>query len=230
MKRIMLVAALALCGALTPAILGQEKQEKPQPKLLEEPLYPLKEGQRWVYKVTDHKAKEGKKNHQVTATVAQQDIHRIKAPDPKAGGAEVQVPYVGFTLRIAGGGKTLDEEVFVKEDGVYRISAAGKQINPPLCILKRPVQKGTSWGVESQSENAVLQGTFKADEEDVQVPAGNYRALVVRSRDFQFGSQKMELDCWYAKGVGMVKQHLRVGNHDVTLELEKIEKAAKPGG
>src|SRR2546422_5581897 len=38
----------------------------------------------------------------------------------------------GYELQVQGSGKPLVEQVLVSDDGVYRISGAGKAITPPL--------------------------------------------------------------------------------------------------
>lgn len=222
---------LMLCGFLSLTFLPTlHAQDKPAP-VLETAYYPLKEGMRWTYQVTDNKAKEAMKKHQVVITVGERDVFKVNKEDPKLGKLSVPMPYVGFKLKIAGGGKTHEEQVVVLEDGVYKLMTAGKQIEPPLCFLKlgppKDDAKKNEWQVDSQSENAVLKGRLWAEPEKVQVPAGVYDAIAVRCRDFQIGGQELNIDAWYAPNVGMVKQHVRIANHDVMLELERHEKSAK---
>ena len=92
-----------------------------------------------------------------------------------------------------------------------------------MCFLKAGLKKVEAWSVDSQSENAVLKGRLKFDEEKVQVPAGSFDAIVVRCDDFQVAGQTLRIDAWYAVKIGMVKQRVRIGQHDVTMELEKFE-------
>jgi hypothetical protein len=225
------VLVVALVFGFAANLPSQEKKEEKQPRHENEALYPLQVGHRWTYQVTDNKAKEGRpKKQQVVATVVRKDTFSMKVKDPKNLLLEMNQSYVSFALQVAPGGgaderKSLEEEVLVTEDCVYRTTGAGKTITPPLCILKRGVKKGDSWNVDSQSENAILKGRFFVDQETVQVPAGSFNALVTRCRDFQVSGQKMHIDAWYSAGVGLVKQRVVVGNHDVTLELEKHEAA-----
>ena len=94
---------------------------------------------------------------------------------------------------------------------------------PYKVVIKQGETVLGEWAVESQSENAVIKGRFEFSEEKVQVPAGSFDAIVVRCHDFQIGGQTLQIDAWYASKVGMVKQRVRIGQHDVTLELEKFE-------
>jgi hypothetical protein len=219
-----LVSAALLCVLVTSvaALTAQDKEEAKPPRHQEYAYYPLKEGQRWVYQVSDNKAKDARPKEQVVITVADKETFPIKVKTKDVFGDTKEL-YVGFKLKIEGGGKVLNEEVLVKEDGVYRVSSAGKTITPPLCFLKAGLKKGDTWTVDSQSENAVLKGKFDIDEEKVQVAAGSFDCLVARCDDFQISGQTLQIDAWYAAKVGMVKQRVRIGQHDVTLELEKFD-------
>jgi hypothetical protein len=57
------------------------------------------------------------------------------------------------------------------------------------------------------------------------VPAGQFQAKHVWSKDFQLGADKMTLEYWFAEDVGIVKQHVHVSNSDVILELEEFKGA-----
>jgi hypothetical protein len=230
--RAAVLASLTFIPALAAQeTVGQDKQPSKEPKHIEYAYYPLKEGSRWVYDVRDNKTKDARPKEQVAITVASKETFPIKVKSKdaldRALDREVKELYVGFKLKIEGGGKVLDEEALVREDGVYRLSSAGKTITPPVCFLKAGLKKGETWTVDSQSENAVLKGKLEFDEEKVTVPAGTYDAIVVRCDDFQIGGQTLQVEAWYAAKVGMVKQRVRIGQHDVTLELEKFEASAK---
>ena len=202
-------------------------QEPVQPKEYRETLYPIGANFKWHYRVTDLKAPKttdpAAAKQQVVVTAGAKQVFTLKKKD-KEGNQERDDQVYGYELQIQGGGKTLLEQVLVSDDGVYRVSGAGKLISPPLCILKANAVKGIAWKCDSQSENASIKGEFVVDQQDVQLPAVLVKAaMVVQSRDFQIGTQKMQVTTWYAPRVGMVKQHVQTGNHDVILELEKFE-------
>lgn len=217
---------LVVCVLLILPALSTVGQEPPPAKRHAEALYPIQRGFRWEYRVIDAKAPKtaeaGKKLQTVIVVAESEQVFSIKKKK-KDQTTEDSEQVIGFNLQVEGGGKILQEQVLVADDGVYRVSGAGKAINPPLRIFKKDARKGAAWECNSQSENAQLKGSFVADEEIVTVPAGTFNTVVVRSRDFFVGSQKMQSEAWYAPKVGMVKQHIVVGNHDVTLELEKFE-------
>lgn len=219
--RWLVVCLLSLLPALT--TLGQEP---PPAKRHSEPLYPMQRGNRWEYRVTDAKAparaEAGKKPQMVIIVAESEQVFSIKKKK-KDQMTEDTEQVIGFNLQVEGGGKVLQEQVLVADDGVYRVSGAGKAISPPLRIFKKDARKGAVWECNSQSENAQLKGSFVADEEIVTVPAGTFNTVVVRSRDFYVGAHKMQSAVWYAPKVGMVKQHIVAGTHDVTLELTKFE-------
>jgi hypothetical protein len=218
-----------------PLALPSAGQEKKEPDRFTESYFPIHTGYKWYYRLTDLKAPKSpdaltKKPSMVIITADSEEIVTIKRKDPTVGERSEKV--IGFNLQVMDPEKALQdktykgmqEQVVVAADGVYRVSGAGKQINPLLCILKKGVKAGDSWECDSQSENAQLKGKFTASIEDVQVPAGAVKdALVVRSSGFQLGGQSMQLETWYMAKVGMVKQRVQIGNHDVILELEKYE-------
>ena len=43
------------------------------------------------------------------------------------------------------------------------------------------------------------------------------------SQDFLLGTEKMTIDYWFSENVGMVKEHVHVGNSDVIMELEEFK-------
>src|SRR5262249_13769078 len=116
------------------------------------------------------------------------------------------------------------ETVAVLEDGVYRLSAAGRDIVPPLCFFKLPPKIGETWKVQSMTEGTPLQGTFTTTEEEIQLPAfkGKIKANIAATDDLQFGKDKMTLAFWFYPKVGLVQQHLRVGSSEVLMKLERV--------
>ena len=219
-----LVAALLATIVAMPSV-GQDAKQ-PVTKQFTSDLYPIGTGLQWEYRITDlkaPKAAEGaaKKPASVIVTAGAKQIFAVKRKNQQD---EPTEHVVGYNLHVQGGGKVLQEQVLVDSDGVYRVSGAGKTIIPPLRILKANAKKGDTWSCESQSENATMKGDFVVDEEVIQVPAGTFKTVVVRSRDFTVGAQPISLAVWYSRDVGMVKQHIQSGNHEVVLELEKFEK------
>ena len=196
---------------------GQGQDKKPME--YESPFYPLRIGNEWRYQVTVGDAPVKK----VVITVEQAEPYDYKfTQDNKK---EITKSIMRFRFKVVSGSKELNEHVAVLEDGVYRFTTAGKEISPPLRFLKLPLTKGESWKVNSTSETVKLIGTFTCDDDNVKVPAGEFQTKHVSTKDFLLGGEKMSLDHWFARDVGIVKQHVRVGNNDVLLELEEFKTA-----
>ncbi len=157
---------------------------------------------------------------EVTVSVEKKETYVYKYVLDKTGKEETIWRYA---LKVVSGPKELTEHVAVLKDGVYRFSTANKDISPPLCFLKLPITSGGSWKVDSNSENVQLTGTFKCDDASVKVPAGAYPAKHISSKDFMLGNEKMVIDYWFAPDVGIVKQHIRVGNNGVLMELKEFK-------
>jgi hypothetical protein len=116
------------------------------------------------------------------------------------------------------------EHVGVTKEGVYRYSFEGKEAKPPVLFLKLPPKKDETWKVDSKVGGESVKGTFKnTGEEDVKVPAGNYKAVVVASQDLEANGVKMSVTYYFAEKVGMVKQVVEVSGQKIVIELEKYE-------
>jgi hypothetical protein len=137
----------------------------------------------------------------------------------------------GYALKTTSGDKALIEDVFVTPDGVYRRSAAGKEINPPIKILKLPPAAGDSWPIDSESETVRLVGTFAVEKATIDLPGrGETETFLVTANDFYAGKEKIESKTWFAKNLGIVKQWVKVSKFDLNLELAGPNTPAAPPG
>ena len=167
--------------------------------------YPMQVGATWNYKAGDSKFTVKVASHEKIGTT------------------------MCARLETAQDGKVIgSEDVFAKEDGVYRLALDGKVIEPAVRILKLPPKANEPWAVDSKAESKTgterLQGTFKVTNEDVTVPAGKYpAAVVVTCEDLDANGAKYSFSTDYVKDVGMVKQVIEAGGLKVTIELEKYE-------
>jgi hypothetical protein len=167
------------------------------------PYFPLKVGSRWTYRSGDN---------QFVMQVTKQE------PIGKTVCARLDVLVAGKYLT--------SEHDAVQDDGVYRYTIAGEKYDPPLCILKLPPKKGVKWTYEAKFKGETTTGSTMLDEVEVKVPAGKYKAFRAES-DYKVGDQAVNLTCWYAENVGLVKQVLKAGSAEIILELEKYEPGAK---
>lgn len=119
---------------------------------------------------------------------------------------------------------TTTEHLSVTEKGVFRHRINGIEITPPFCLLRFPIKEGESW------ESAVTIGpdqiTFTArtgKEEDVTVPAGEYKAVTVELEATSDG-QTAKSRYWFVKDVGIVKITTESDGKNVDMQLTKFEK------
>lgn len=229
MKRMIFVLAI-----VSTVFLGLDSgaQSPKTLKVLETPYFPLNVGTKWLYKAGDQK---------VVIRVDDLDFKERRVDGKKNGLDEKIVEKVPcYRLEVIGGTtqdletrrkdsaaiRALTEHVAVLEDGIYRFSGAGKDFNPPLRFFKLPLNDGESWTCDSTTDGTTLKGGFKAKRDRVSVPAGSYDTMAVTGA-IQIGPKKMDVQYWFAPNVGIVKQYVKIGDYEVTLELEKFEPAAK---
>lgn len=176
------------------------------------PYFPLKVGHKWHYRIGEH---------EVTVECEQTDVYKTKKKNAK--GEDEAVALTTYRLKSSSNKVTLLETVGVMGDGIYRFSAAGKPINPPLKLLPLPVDVNQKWEVKSVSEKADITGTFLSQAAEIKVPAGMYLTRTASSLDFRVGPQKMEVEYWFAENVGIVRQRTKIGDgKDIVLELIKF--------
>lgn len=191
MKRLLGLSVVAIfVSALS--LTAQEKSD---------PLYPLKVGNTWTYKVTggsiqvkvEKKEKFGNKDCYKLETSAQGKV-------------------------------SATEHVVVEADGVYREGVNGLKPDAPIKFLALPAKKDEKWTVNTKVQAQEVSGEFQIKEEDVTVPLGTYKAAtVVNGPNFKIAGMDTSIKMWFAKDVGLVKLEFKLGGQDATLELEKFE-------
>lgn len=181
-------------------VFGSASLASAQEKPVGSPYYPSRVGSKWVYE-----SPSGKTVTRVTAheKIGGADCARVEAAGPRD--------------------RRTVEYVRAADDGLYRHAADGQMINPPVRFLKLPPTPGDTWTVDSKTLGVELKGTYEIDEEEIEVPAGRFKAIVVRSDDFSVSEQKVPHTYWFAEGVGMVRQVVEFGGTRLTLELESFE-------
>jgi hypothetical protein len=199
--RVFLLASALLALVVVP-VAGQDK-------LGQTPFLPLDIGSQWDYKVGDQKVSIRVVKHETVEIAAKKDEKQ---------------KITAARLEVTGGDRKLNELVTVLGDGIYRFSAAGKELNPPLCFLKLPPKPGEKWTYEAMLDGMLLKGEFVTGTATVGVPAGKFQTVTSSCKEFQIGTQKVQLEYWFAPNIGIVKQKVHVGNHDIVLELEKFER------
>lgn len=161
------------------------------------PLYPLKVGNTWTYKVSGGEV-------QVKVEKKEADSYKLETS--------------------AQGKVAATENVQVKDDGVYRVGVNGLKPEAPIKFLDLKAKKGDKWPVDTKVQGQEIKGDFVLKEEDVTVPAGTYKgATLVEGVNFKIAGMDTTIKCWYAKDVGIVKLEFKLGGQDATLELTKFE-------
>ncbi len=118
------------------------------------------------------------------------------------------------------------QQVVQSKVGIVRVSHNGEKLTPPLIFLKLPFEKGQSWEVDLKIDSPAgtdsIKGKFTADQDDVKVPAGDFKKTIRVKAQLTINGKQVTATSWYAEKVGMVRQQLSVDGQDFLLELEKF--------
>jgi hypothetical protein len=119
------------------------------------------------------------------------------------------------------------QDVAIDADKVLRVAHNGEKVEPPFMLMKLPAAKGQKWKVDSKmtsrSGSDVIQGKFATDEEDVKVPAGEFKNAIRVTADITIDGNMTSIKSWYAPKVGLIKQRIVIGTQSHVMELEKVE-------
>jgi len=119
------------------------------------------------------------------------------------------------------------QDVAVTADKVLRVAHDGEKIEPPLLLLKLPAAKGQKWTVDSKmtdrSGTDLIRGSFMTAEEDVKVPAGEFKKAIRATAEITINGRATTIKSWYAPKVGLIKQRIITGAQTHEMELEKVE-------
>jgi hypothetical protein len=119
------------------------------------------------------------------------------------------------------------EHLTVRDDGIYRVTYSGQVIEPAFCVLKWPAEEGDEWTIDSSVQGQSLNGSVTLTFGEVTVPAGEFETVHVESEGFTIlaadgTSSTLSLYSDYAEGVGMVRQVVRIGGNETTVELKEF--------
>jgi len=199
---ILFVFGLAL--SCQPLATAQEKTQDSKS------YYPLKAGNKWTYQIESDSVAKG------SAKLINQ-IAKIEKID-------------GVSLArletIAKGKVAATEHLNATEKGIFRNRYNGTEVSPPICILKFPIKKGSTWKTESKVGDEKLSVSCKSDEDEIEVPAGKFKTVkVVMDAEVAGAGILVSTTYWFAQGVGIVKQHVNINSMQFTILLEKYEEA-----
>jgi hypothetical protein len=95
----------------------------------------------------------------------------------------------------------------VTDNGLFRVSQLGVAYAAPYCVLRLPLTPGATWTSEARSvigTEARLKYTA-VREEEVEVPAGKFRAFRL-DVELEWSGKTTHSSVWYAPRVGVIKQ------------------------
>ena len=180
-------------------------QEKSQN---EKSYYPLNAGNKWTYQIESDNIPKG------SAKLVNQ-IAKIEKID------NVSLARLETTAkeRIAA-----TEHLSVNEKGIFRHRYNGVEITPPICLLKFPIKKNDSWKTESVTGKEKVKMACKSDEEEIEVPAGEFKTVkVVLDAEVVDAGIIVSTTYWFASRTGIVKQHVNINGMQFSILLEKFE-------
>jgi hypothetical protein len=172
---------LALLAALAPAA--------PVPTGADKVLYfPTKVGAKWV-----QQSDKGFERTEVITSVEEKDGSKLVTISREQDGK--QVPHLKLSVSPKG--------VFL----VGGVRDGDAEFSPPMCLLKLPLKAGEPWDFDCARGLGRLTGTATAHApEDVEVPAGKYRAVRVEMEHQTKGGNRHRSAYWFAPNVGWVKR------------------------
>jgi len=119
-------------------------------------------------------------------------------------------------------------QVRVTDKGLFRVSNLGTVYDAPYCVLQLPLKPGNTWTSEVVS-GGTLTSTFKykaVKEEDVEVPAGKFRAFRIEV-DIDSRGRGRRSVLWYAAQVGIVKMEHEDGDSGYVRVLKSFTPGSK---
>ena len=197
---ILFVFGLAL--SCQPLATAQEKTQDSKS------YYPLKVGNKWTYQIeSDAVAKGSSKLMNQIAKIEKIDGVSLSRLETTAKGKVVASEHLSIT-----------------DKGIFRNRYNGTEVSSPICMLKFPIKKGSTWKVESKVGEEKLSVSCKSDEEEIEVPAGKFKTVkVVMDAEVVGAGIIVSTTYWFSQGVGVVKQHVNINSMQFTLLLEKFE-------
>ncbi|MBO0696440.1 MAG: hypothetical protein J2P56_10135 [Verrucomicrobia bacterium] len=194
------------------------------------PLVPTNPGTTWRYNMTEEVGKGLRVSNLKTDADRKARLSVLYRLDgmEDVDGKEL----LKFEMHRAGS-ITNTDLVSVDEHGITcwaRINLDGELIkfNPPQPMVATPLKQGATWNFDGQAgELKVHQQYNVTDEEDIEVPAGEFHAYHIRGE--QSSPSRMTIDRWFAPGTGIVKDvtTMRAADGDL-LQRISLELAERP--
>jgi hypothetical protein len=170
--------------------------------------FPTRTGDTWVYELR-------------TPTATAEMTEAITRVDEKDGELVVSISrtYQSETVPVS--------RVAVSDKGVRRLSAGGRDLREPYWIVKLPVKAGDSWSVDQSPPPGVRTTYTVHGEEEVEVPAGKFKAIRVDSVTGGSDGKGFKGSFWYAPALGLVRSVTPVADGDRVQSLKTFSPAKK---
>jgi hypothetical protein len=171
-----------------------------------EPLLPTGDGTTWLYEMTEE-AGPGFSFSDANAAV-EGKIHRLTLYR-LSGTQDLNTRTLLKFEMLRDSVITNTDLMIVNEHGIFcaaRIDAYGKvtALDPPQPIVVAPFEPGVGWDFVSKVGGAQVRQHYQIlAAEDVDVPAGRFRAFHIRG--MQTEPVSMTVDRWFVPGTGIVK-------------------------
>jgi hypothetical protein len=197
MTRVVVGAVFVL--AASTAVVAQDQKTEGTPT---SEYYPLKVGNKWVYKVGE-------------TTTIEMKVEKIE------NGEATLNTYVNQK-------QVASEAIKVEEDGIYRTKINNTPISPPVKFLGLPPEKGKEWIVDSKitvaGQEHAIKGKFviKDDKENVKIREKDYETVMVEGADFDIAGTKTSVKYWFAPSKGVVKLTYNIAGNEAVLELTEF--------
>lgn len=202
--RLLPIYSIALLLAASFAVAQPDKKAEPQN------YYPLQVGNKWEYRV-----EVAGNSAKAVSSITKMEI----------------IDGTGTSLArleaLVNNNVVATEHLRVDGKGVFRHRNNNQEINPPICLLKYPAKAGDKWSGDITVGKEKGKYDCETKEENVEVPAGKFKALKV-TVTLQAKGQNVTTAYWFAKDVGFVKQTVEAGDLHITMELEKFDLAKDP--
>jgi hypothetical protein len=151
--------------------------------------------------------------------LAMETTDTVKEVAKTAGGVRVTVE------RTSGSGfRPAEEQTDVTASGLTRVRSGGRATDPPMPVLKVPAKAGDAWEWEATKADGEPAQKVKVKvlgEEEVEVPAGKFRAVRVEVEEEERG-RTTRSEAWYAPKVGLVKRVFHRGTFDQVQVLQSF--------
>jgi len=163
---------------------------------------PLKEGNRWTYKMTNGM-------EMIVKVTGFAEIKGIRCA----------------SLETSAGGQTSQEYIAADAEGVrvYKLKAGGQEImyDPPILRIKLPFKTGDAWSSTVTQGGMTLQSNYRSlGIEKVATEAGSFDCIKIETVTMgPSGSGQIVTTGWYASGMGLVQMHMQTGGEEMIFRL-----------